>query len=195
MAPSEAVKPALLVFITVDQMREDYLERWRGEFIGGFRRLVFGGAFFTNGHQDHAITETAPGHASTMSGRFPRSTGITRNTAGVNDSTWPLLGSPGLGAAPFRMEEIAAARRASGGRQHRRRRERANRSTVHVHARNVRRNRKRRQPRAPAENLGSQQITRQIPLCGCARMVAGKNSVRAALELRTEPAGLKTSTS
>ena len=104
VAPSEAVKPALLVFITVDQMREDYLERWRGEFIGGFRRLVSGGAFFTNGHQDHAITETAPGHASTMSGRFPRSTGITRNTAGVNDSTWPLLGSPGLGAAPFRFQ-------------------------------------------------------------------------------------------
>ena len=104
VVPADAVKPTLLVFITVDQMREDYLDRWRGEYIGGLRRLVAGGAFFTNGHQDHAITETAPGHASTMSGRFPRSTGITRNTAGVNDSTWPLLGSPGLGAAPFRFK-------------------------------------------------------------------------------------------
>ena len=102
-APVAAGKPTLLVFITVDQMREDYLDRWRGEFIGGLRRLQEGGAFFTNGHQDHAITETAPGHASTMSGRFPRSTGITSNLAGVNDSTWPLIGSPGLGAAPFRF--------------------------------------------------------------------------------------------
>jgi predicted AlkP superfamily pyrophosphatase or phosphodiesterase len=102
-APAEAAKPTLLVFITVDQMREDYLDRWRSEYTGGLKRLVDGGALFTNGHQDHAITETAPGHASTMSGRFPRSTGITRNTAGVNDSTWPLIGSPGLGAAPFRF--------------------------------------------------------------------------------------------
>lgn len=98
-----AAKPTLLVFITVDQMREDYLDRWHDQLSGGLKRLRNGGAFFTNGHQDHAITETAPGHASTMSGRFPRSTGITRNVAGVNDSTWPLIGATGLGAAPFRF--------------------------------------------------------------------------------------------
>ena len=54
-------KPALVVFLVVDQMREDYLERWRTEFTGGFKRLLDGGAFFSNGYQDHAITETAPG--------------------------------------------------------------------------------------------------------------------------------------
>src|ERR1043166_1239212 len=110
-APVAAGKPTLLVFITVDQMREDYLDRWAGEFIGGGRPVPEGGASFTqggrafvpNGHQDPAIPETAPGHASTMSGRFPRSTGITSNLAGVNDSTWPLIGSPGLGAAPVRF--------------------------------------------------------------------------------------------
>jgi predicted AlkP superfamily pyrophosphatase or phosphodiesterase len=93
-----------LLFITVDQMREDYLERWRDQFTGGFRQLLEGGAFFTNGHQDHAVTETAPGHASTMSGRFPRSTGITRNLAGVNnDPASPLIGTGGLSASPFRF--------------------------------------------------------------------------------------------
>lgn len=96
-------KPTLLVFITVDQLREDYLEKWRSQFTGGFKQLLDGGAFFTNGHQDHAITETAPGHASTMSGRFPRSTGITRNLAGVNDSTSPLIAGLGPGASPFRF--------------------------------------------------------------------------------------------
>jgi predicted AlkP superfamily pyrophosphatase or phosphodiesterase len=104
-APSAAaLKPTLAVFITVDQMREDYLDRWHDQLRGGLKRLRDGGAFFTNGHQDHAITETAPGHASTMSGRFPRSTGITRNIGGgVNDTAWALIGSPGLGAAPFRF--------------------------------------------------------------------------------------------
>ncbi len=102
-APSRA-RPTLLVFITVDQLREDYLERWSGQFSGGLKRLVEGGAFFTNAFQDHAITETAPGHASIMSGRFPRSTGITRNVAGVNnDPNAPLLGVNGLSASPFRF--------------------------------------------------------------------------------------------
>jgi len=49
------------------------------------------GAWFVNAFQDHAITETAPGHASTMSGRFPRSTGIASNAAGVVDVDYPLL--------------------------------------------------------------------------------------------------------
>jgi predicted AlkP superfamily pyrophosphatase or phosphodiesterase len=103
LVPAQAARPALLVFITVDQMRRDYLDRFAPQFTGGLKRLVGGGAFFTNGHQDYAITETAPGHASTMSGRFPRSTGITRNLAGVNDSSWKLVSGTGLGAAPFRF--------------------------------------------------------------------------------------------
>lgn len=104
--PAQApARPSLLVFITVDQLREDYLEKWRGQFSGGFKALLDGGAFFTNAHQDHAITETAPGHASLLSGRFPRSTGITRNiSAGVNgDPNAPLIGITGLSASPFRF--------------------------------------------------------------------------------------------
>ncbi len=103
-APAQqAARPTLLVFITVDQMRADYLDKWKSQFTGGLKRLVDGGALFTNAHQDHAITETAPGHASTMSGRFPRSTGIARNLAGVNDSTPLLGGGRGLGASPARF--------------------------------------------------------------------------------------------
>src|ERR1043166_8887239 len=98
-----APKPVLLVFITVDQMREDYLEKWAGQFTGGLKRLLDRAAFFTNAHQDYAITETAPGHASTMSGRFPRSTGITRNLAGVIDTAAHLIGSSDPGASPFRF--------------------------------------------------------------------------------------------
>src|SRR5712671_31757 len=78
--PQEAeIKPSLLLFITVDQFTPVYFEKFRSQLHGGLARLLDGGAVFANAHQDHAITETAPGHASTMSGRFPRSTGITRN--------------------------------------------------------------------------------------------------------------------
>ncbi|MBM3899730.1 MAG: alkaline phosphatase family protein [Gemmatimonadetes bacterium] len=96
--------PALAVLITIDQMRPEYLERWHQQLTGGLRRLVDEGAFYRNGFQDHANTETAPGHASTLSGRFPYSTGIAKNAAGVNTSAAPLVGSDGIGASPFRFQ-------------------------------------------------------------------------------------------
>src|SRR4051812_1674642 len=74
-------QPTLVVFFTVDQMRSDYFDRWAGQLTGGLARLGKQGAFFTNAFQVHGVTETAPGHSVTLSGRFPRSTGILRNTA------------------------------------------------------------------------------------------------------------------
>lgn len=98
-----AARPQLVVFFTVDQMRPDYFDRWARQLTGGLGRLSRQGAFFTNAFQDHAITETAPGHSVTMSGRFPRSTGIVRNAAGVEDPQAPLLTSRDPGASPFRF--------------------------------------------------------------------------------------------
>ncbi|MBA3854412.1 MAG: hypothetical protein C0503_08360 [Gemmatimonas sp.] len=96
--------PRLVVFLTIDQLRPDYLTRWDSQFTGGLRRLLDGGHFYVNAVHDHAITETAPGHASTMSGRFPYSTGIASNSAGVNTPTAPLVDSDGVGASPFRFK-------------------------------------------------------------------------------------------
>jgi len=100
-APAIAAPPSLVVLITVDQLRGDYFDRFGSQLNGGLGRLSRGGAWFSNAHHDHAITETAPGHASLLSGRFPRSTGITANRAGVFDNTARVLGSPDqLGASP-----------------------------------------------------------------------------------------------
>lgn len=96
-------KPKLVVFITIDAMRADYLPRFEKQLTGGLGRLYKGGAVFTNAFQDHAITETAPGHSVTMSGRFPVHTGIMTNIAGVNDTTVSLVDAVGLGASPFRF--------------------------------------------------------------------------------------------
>ncbi|MEO5816561.1 MAG: alkaline phosphatase family protein [Gemmatimonadaceae bacterium] len=96
-------RPKLIVFLTVDQMRSDYVDRWSTQLTGGLKRLDQNGAFFTNAFQDHANTETAPGHSVTMSGRFPRSTGIVSNTTGVLDPQAPLLTSRDLPASPYRF--------------------------------------------------------------------------------------------
>ena len=94
-------KPDLIVFITVDQMRADYFQRFDHQLTGGLRMLMDGGAFFLDGYQDHAITETAPGHSATMSGRFPVHTGITMNSLGVNGvPDAAIIGSADRGDLP-----------------------------------------------------------------------------------------------
>lgn len=102
-APSDQ-RPTLLVFITIDQGTPVYFTRFGSQLDGGLKRLWDGGAVFTDAHQDHGTTETAPGHASVMSGRFPSHTGIVRNNAGVQDPQTPLIGAPRADAAsPFRF--------------------------------------------------------------------------------------------
>lgn len=97
--------PSLIVLITIDQFRGDYLDRFGPQLRGGLARLSRGGAWFANAHHDHAITETAPGHATLLAGRFPRSTGIVANRVGVEDPAAPSLGEPtGLGASPKRFQ-------------------------------------------------------------------------------------------
>ena len=97
------IRPRLVVAIAIDQFRPDYLDRWRSQFSGGLAFLLREGVFFPRGEQDHAITETAPGHSTMMSGRSPASTGIVTNELGVPDSTSPVLGSSAMGASPRRF--------------------------------------------------------------------------------------------
>ena len=98
-------RPDLIVFITVDQMRSDYFQRFDRQLTGGLRRLMDSSAFFLDGYQDHAITETAPGHSATMSGRFPVHTGIAMNSQGVNGipSAAIIGGATEPPAAPVRF--------------------------------------------------------------------------------------------
>src|SRR5216117_3113352 len=100
-------KPRLVVVITVDQLRPDYLDRYRPQFLGGFAMLLKTGASFTDAYQDHAVTETAPGHSTILSGRWPAHTGINRNAAGVQDPAAPLIGINGPGASPARFRGTA----------------------------------------------------------------------------------------
>jgi hypothetical protein len=99
-----ADKPTLIVLLVADQFRPDYFVRFAGQLHGGLGRLRTRGAFFTNAIQNHALTETAPGHSTMLSGRFPEHTGIYANDAGVPDASSPLIaGATALGASPRRF--------------------------------------------------------------------------------------------
>lgn len=101
--PPAPARPKLVVVITVDQLRPDYFDRWKGQLTGGLFQLVNEGAVFADGYQDHAVTETAPGHSTVLSGLWPAHTGIIRNSQGVQDSAAALLGVTGPGASPRRF--------------------------------------------------------------------------------------------
>src|SRR5436190_20868456 len=101
--PPPPPRPKLVVLITVDQLRPDYFSRWKSQLTGGLAQLANEGAFFTEAYQDHAVTETAPGHSTILSGMWPAHTGIIRNLQGVLDTLAPLLGIAGPGASPRRF--------------------------------------------------------------------------------------------
>jgi len=75
-----AEKPSLVVVISVDQMREDYLERFRPYFgKDGFNRFLERGAVYPEARYRHAVTYTGPGHATVGTGLDPRTHGIIAN--------------------------------------------------------------------------------------------------------------------
>src|SRR5438067_12366696 len=98
-----APKPRLVVVITVDQLRPDYLDRYRPQLKSGLAMLLKQSAVFAEAFPDHAVAETAPGHATILSGRWSAHTGIIRNLAGVQDSAASLIGVTGIGASPARF--------------------------------------------------------------------------------------------
>lgn len=79
-APAAAAqRPRLVLFVAVDQMRADYLDRFKPLYTAGLKRLNEQAAVFTRAFYRHACTETGPGHSVLMSGRSPRSSGIVGN--------------------------------------------------------------------------------------------------------------------
>lgn len=72
-------RPKLVVGIVVDQMRNDYLHRYRDHFTGGFKRMQEEGYTCANHHFSYIPTVTGPGHASVYTGTTPAVHGIAAN--------------------------------------------------------------------------------------------------------------------
>jgi predicted AlkP superfamily pyrophosphatase or phosphodiesterase len=79
-AQSPSGPPKLVVLIVVDQMRADYVTRFRGEWSGGLRRMVTRGAWFSNAAYPYMLTFTCAGHATISTGALPHRHGIMQNT-------------------------------------------------------------------------------------------------------------------
>jgi predicted AlkP superfamily pyrophosphatase or phosphodiesterase len=69
-----------VVLVVVDQLRPDYLERFRHQFTGGLKTLVESGAVFSAAHYEQWPTVTAVGHATIATGATPATHGIVGNS-------------------------------------------------------------------------------------------------------------------
>jgi predicted AlkP superfamily pyrophosphatase or phosphodiesterase len=78
-AMSAPTRPKLVVVIVVDQMRADYIEKFRGQWTSGLKRLVEQGAWFREAAYPYAATETCVGHATISTGALPAMSGIVAN--------------------------------------------------------------------------------------------------------------------
>lgn len=103
-------RPKLVIFISVDQMRADYLERFKTEFTGGLKLLIDEGTVFRNATLNYAPSETGPGHAALSTGCYPSKTGILSNdwfdpstrkdVYCVEDTSVEKVGAEGGGVSP-----------------------------------------------------------------------------------------------
>jgi predicted AlkP superfamily pyrophosphatase or phosphodiesterase len=113
--PQSPQKPKLLLAIIIDQFRYDYLLRFRGDYNSGLARLIEHGAVFNQAHYLHAVTVTAVGHSTFLSGAPPSVSGIISNewydreleqtvTSVFDPKTTLVGGIPGAtGSSPHRL--------------------------------------------------------------------------------------------
>lgn len=97
--------PRLVLFLTVDQFRGDYLERVRPLLAGGLPRLADESVVFTETHHRHAATSTGPGHATLATGAHPSVHGIIGNVwydRELEEYVY-CVGDPQHGSSPHRL--------------------------------------------------------------------------------------------
>jgi len=112
-----ANRPKLVILISVDQMRADYLQRFKKEFSGGFKLITEQGTVYRNASLNYAPSETGPGHATISTGCYPWKTGILANdwydpstrkdVYCVGDTSAEKVQDEGGGASPRNLEVSA----------------------------------------------------------------------------------------
>ena len=83
---SESARPKLVVMIVVDQMRGDYVDKFKWQWTGGLKRLLQEGAWFREAAYPYAATETCVGHATISTGALPATHGMVANAWWDRDS-------------------------------------------------------------------------------------------------------------
>ncbi|HEX5661396.1 MAG TPA: alkaline phosphatase family protein [Polyangiales bacterium] len=110
--PQSLGGPALVVLISVDQLRADLPLKLMSRFGNdGFRRLYEQGVVYDQALYAHSATETAVGHATLGTGALPRDHGIVGNdwvdngkkVYATGDESAALVGASSLGMSPTRL--------------------------------------------------------------------------------------------
>ena len=63
--------PKLVVLLMVDQMRADYVDRFKSDWNGGLKRLVSHGVWFRHAAYPYLTTVTCAGHATVSIAHSP----------------------------------------------------------------------------------------------------------------------------
>jgi predicted AlkP superfamily pyrophosphatase or phosphodiesterase len=71
--------PKLIVLISIDQMRGDYIDKFRHQWSKGLKRLITEGAWFRQADFPYYNTVTCAGHASISTGTVPAVHGMVLN--------------------------------------------------------------------------------------------------------------------
>jgi hypothetical protein len=77
--PTRRHAPALLVVLSIDQFRGDYIDLYGHQWTAGLRRLLREGAVFPLAAFAHLNTVTCTGHATIGTGTLPSSHGLVLN--------------------------------------------------------------------------------------------------------------------
>ncbi len=72
--------PRLVVFLAVDQLPGELMQRIESEFTGGFKWLLNHGIDFRNAHHEHGYTVTGTGYFVLGTGRYPGPAGVLGNS-------------------------------------------------------------------------------------------------------------------
>ena len=105
-------QPRLVVLLVIDQLRADYIERFRDRYTGGMGWLLRNGAYFPEAAYRHSATVTSAGHATISTGLQPASHGIVGNfwresgrgeVYSVGDDRYPPVGGPGDARSPLAL--------------------------------------------------------------------------------------------
>ena len=116
-AQAYTAHPKLVILLVIDQLRGDYLDRFRADFTApnGFNLFLKQGAYFTDCYYDYANTMTAPGHSTIGTGAYTDGHGISLNewwdlarstthpVSSVEDERYAVVGDPDskdVGASP-----------------------------------------------------------------------------------------------
>jgi predicted AlkP superfamily pyrophosphatase or phosphodiesterase len=100
----------LILILVIDQLRYDYLVRFRPQFVEGGFNLLLRGANFVDCRYDYTTTATGPGHSTLLTGAYPNLHGIIgnewydrslrRSVNCVEDPSHPTVGGKAMPASP-----------------------------------------------------------------------------------------------